>query len=149
MREFVVVAVLDECNIGDTFTMWPLHMTILPWFEAESVEEAVELLQPIAREFAPIRVELVDFAKFGANRTVRLVKLSPELHDLHKKLLREVQVNGLQIRGRYTGDHFSPHVTRTGGRDFAGDDFIIDKLYIAEALPMGKRRLIAELPFSH
>lgn len=146
VKEFLVVAILDNCNVGDTFTVWPLHMTVLPWFEIYSLGEAVALLQPIIKEFKPFTANLGEYAKYGSNRMVRLVVRSPELHDLHNKLLRAVQVNGLTIRGRYTGDHFSPHVTRTGGRDFDGDDFAISELYIAEALPMGKRRLSARLP---
>lgn len=149
MKEFVVVAILDKASVGDKFQMWPLHLTILPWFESGSVEEAVELLKPTTKEHEPVKVTLGDFAKYGANRTVRLIKPSPSLNELHKQLLRAVQASGWSIRGRYTGEHFSPHVTRTGGRDFKDDNFVIDKLYIAEALSQGYRKIVAEMNLKH
>lgn len=146
MADFVIVHILDEYETGKQFSMWPLHVTLLPWFDAPDANGVVEALTPLLEKSAPINVQLGDFAKLGAKRTARMLITSTDLKTLHEQLLKIVEDNGWPIRGRYTGSHFSPHITRTSGRDYNGDGFVIDSLHIAEALPMGKRRLVARLP---
>ncbi len=145
MAEFIVAHILDEKHVGDRFTTWPLHVTLLPPFEAAQASDIKYTLSPITELTAPIQTQLGEFARFGEKRIAQKIIVNPELAALHNKLLQAAELRGWKIDGRYLGDYYTPHVTRKLGRDYDGSSFIIDKLVIVESLGQGYRQVVDEL----
>ena len=146
MAEFVVVHLLDEHQVSDRFTSWPLHVTLLPPFQAETISDVKTALGDITEASQAVAVQVGEFAQFGAKRIAQKLIPNPELLSLHHKLLQAARLQGWQMDGRYIGDYYTPHITRKLGRDYDGTHFIIDKLAVVESLGQGYRQVVAELP---
>lgn len=145
MAEFVVAHILDDYQVGDRFSMWPLHVTVLPPFEAPDLGTVVSVFDPIAREVPPVQLQVGERARFGAKILVQKLIPNPELTSLHTKLLQAGEQAGWKIAGRYTGQHYTPHITEKAGRSYGGKPFILDKLCIVEGIGQGYRVIRHEL----
>lgn len=114
---YILVLFLEETNESFEFERWPHHVTLLPWFKANS--QALTDLERITRDHLPLEIELTEkIAMFGVREDikVRLVS-SPALHRLHTALLTaRAGLLGLN-NSRYTGQSFKPHVTLQGQQD--------------------------------
>lgn len=136
---------LDSVSVGERFTMWPLHMTILPWFSAPNIETVIAHTRDVVVNLKPFKVQVGQRAYFGQRKLpVKLIDNSHELQDLHERLLGMVNDNGWEIKGRYTGPNFRPHVTQKAGRD-AGGELLINKIHIAEAQPQNYREIVGTI----
>ncbi len=145
MAEFVVAHILDDHRAGDRFTMWPLHVTVLPPFEAPGLESVSEFIEPIVRSEEPIQLQVGERAKFGPKLLVQKIVPSPELASLHTKLLQAGESAGWNIMGRYTGNHYTPHITQKAGRSFEAAAFLLDRLSIVENIGQGYRVIHRDL----
>lgn len=124
--------------MGYCFAVWPLHVTVMPWFRHR--DDSALLAAGLGRAFSavpPFEAEMLGQAMFGPrkNRLVRLVKAPTNftlleqrarayLHKKHACLVDETT----KVRPEYC-----PHVTEQGDlylRD--GDTFRCDRLYIVE-----------------
>lgn len=146
MADYLAVCMLEPIEVGTQFTQWPLHMTIVPWFKAPDLTAVEEKLKPIAAEHRPFDVEVGERAYFGPRGKLPVMRIEniPELQSLHEDILRAVTESGWHMEGRYTGQHYTPHVTQKGGSDAQGK-LHFENFYIAEALPQGYRKIIAKL----
>lgn len=146
MRDFLVVCMLESIEIGAQFTMWPLHMTIIPWFKADELEPVIVALSSVTAQHKPFTVEVGERAFFGpkGKLPVMMIENTQELQSIHQELLELILSEGWTLEGRYTGDNYTPHVTQKGGRDAHGE-LRFDALYIAEALPQNYRKIVAKL----
>lgn len=146
MHEYVIVCMVDPAQVGDRFTMWPLHITLLPWFDAPDVQTVKEVVEQKLQGFRPFTVSVGKRSSFGVDKRlpVMLIQPSHKLQDLHDTLLTAVQEQGWELHGRYTGSHFVPHVTQKAGRDASGD-IQIETLHIAEKQSQGYRQIVGEL----
>jgi 2'-5' RNA ligase len=145
MKEFVVVQMLEPADIGTRFTIWSLHMTLLPWFEAPSKDEVISKLKAKLKNYKPFEVEVGERTHFGQHKLrVKLVNNTPRLQSLHEALLSLVSENAWKLEGRYTGQHFKPHVTRKASRDASGR-FTVDTLYVVERQPQGYREIVGKV----
>ncbi|MDQ3065213.1 MAG: 2'-5' RNA ligase family protein [bacterium] len=147
MKEFVIAHILDDVETGDRFTLWPLHVTILPPFQADNKEQVVDAVEQTIKSSAPINVQLGEFAQFGAKRIVRKLIINPELQSLHDKLLQLANLQGWDVPQKYVGRYYTPHITRKAERDYIGENFTMSELCIVEALPQGYRQIVKKLPF--
>lgn len=143
MAELVLAHILDDYEVGKRFTMWPLHVTVLPPFEVGEVDEVTEWLEQIISSVPLIQAQLGGYAGYGQNRRVRLLVSNPELKSLHTKLLQAAAEHRAEVKSHYIGRHFSPHVTLVAGRDYSGDSFEINKLALVESQPQGYRQVVA------
>lgn len=145
-RDFVIVVMLEPQKVGFRFNLWPLHITLLPWFSAPDVTAVEEACSEVVDEFKPFTVRAGERAYFGAGRrlAVKLIEDSGQLKNLHKKLLSAVTEKGWEVPGRYTGDQFKPHVTQKRGRDAEGE-IEIRKIYIVERLEQGYRKVVSQV----
>lgn len=143
MREFVIVYMVDEVEVGARFAMWPLHITLLPWFDAPGVDLVINELSKILYGIA---VTTGDNTHFGSDKrlAVTLINNTSELQTLHEKLLEMVQKKDWNLQGRYTGKLFKPHVTQKAGRSTQGK-LLIDALHIVEKQGQGYRRVIGKV----
>lgn len=146
VSDFLVVYMVDTVEVGERFTRWPLHMTILPWFTADSLNAVLEVLQPVVRQHQPFTVEVGERAFYGQIKKlpVKLIVNNEQLQALHTDVLGAVTGAGWPLQGRYTGANYSPHVTQKAGRDAEGV-LTINAVHIAEALPQGYRTIVSKL----
>lgn len=145
MDRSFLLAYLAEALVTERFTTWPLHLTVVPWFEAPNVNAVSQALRPILARFQPFKVNSGPMAYFGSKkRTVTLIEPNTNLQRLHNELLSAVLAQGWQLKGRYTGEQFKPHITHKQGRAPASE-LIIDYLWLVEALPQMYRRRVGQL----
>jgi 2'-5' RNA ligase len=146
MREFVIVYMVGPAAIGTRFTMWPLHLTLMPWFEAPYEQIVEQKLSEKLEDLSPFDVSVGEPASFGAHKRlpVSLVEHTPEIQNLHETLLEVLRENNWQLQGRYTGAAFKPHVTQKAGQD-ASRILHIDELYIIEAQPQNYRQVMGKV----
>lgn len=149
MREFVIAYMVEPVDVGVRFTMWPLHMTLLPWFEAPDAETVQhELTKKLAATRA-FDVSVGERTSFGVTKRlpVMLIKPDAKLQALHDKLLEMTAANSWPLQGRYTGTSFKPHVTQKTGKDAEGL-LHIDELAIVEAQPQNYRQMVGKVGLS-
>lgn len=148
MAEFVVAHVLDDYRLGDRFSMWPLHVTILPPFEAANLEGVDLLVKSIASKKAPMQLQVNDKTSFSSRVKVQKLVPSRELQDLHLSLLEAVEARGWHINGRYIGAHYTPHITEKSGRSYDRVSFTLDSLAIVENIGQGYRVIRSAIKLS-
>lgn len=146
MREFVIAYMVDTAEIGQRFTMWPLHMTLMPWFEAPGVRIVEQKLLEKLKDVPGFDVVVGERSSLGVHKRlpVMLITHTPELQRLHEKILETVKENNWQLKGRYTGELFKPHITQKAGRDASGT-LHIERLYIVEAQPQNYRQAVGKV----
>lgn len=148
MRQLMFVYMLEPLESNKRFTQWPLHVTLLPWFETDDIETVKAELRQVAASTPAMNLKTTERAHFGARRLpVMLIEDSRDLRDLHEKLLDITVRYGWELEGRYTGDNYLPHVTQKGGRD-APEEFRLDSLYLVESLAMGYRQVLDRVNLS-
>lgn len=145
MAEIVLAAIVDEYKVGDRFNNWPLHITVLPPFKAENVNQTIEFFQPVINSTNYIFTQLGDYAIFGKDLVVRKVVPNPELNSLHNKLLDVAIQSGIDVTGRYIGKHYTPHITRKSGRDYDGNELTISKVAVVENIGQGYKKIVQDL----
>lgn len=143
-HDLVLVYMVDDTPVGTRFQLWPLHMTLLPWFHAPDLGTVIQAVETIANRTPTIPVTVGERAHYGPNQkiTVMTMNLPKQLQLLHKQLKHMTEQHGWELQGRYTGAQYSPHVTQQAGRDVTGP-IMVDRIAIAEALPQGYRKLVA------
>jgi 2'-5' RNA ligase len=138
---------VEDKRSGDTFSEWPLHLTLVPWFRTDvRSEDLGRKLRERLGKLKPFDVIIEGEANFGARR--RLVSLVAEPTLLHtveheaRDLLHEVgawMVDETTKKRR----QFRPHVTaQKSGRLHVGDSFSCGSIYIVGQL--GGRKEIME-----
>jgi 2'-5' RNA ligase len=130
-------AFVDSREAGDTFSDWPLHLTIVPWFRtATSSEELGGELRRRLQWLGPFQVVVEGEAKFGAKR--RLVSLVAEptpLRSIEHEVREMLHEHAAWLVDETTRVRrpFRPHVTaQRSGRLQDGDAFMCEALYIVE-----------------
>jgi len=146
MKEFVLVHMVDPAEVGARFATWPLHLTLLPWFEAPDLETVQAQLKAKLKDLKPFEVTVGERSQHGdyKGRPVMNITNTPELQRLHEQLLAVIQANHWPLQGRYTGRHYTPHVTQKAGRDAQGA-MCVDAVFIAESQPLGYRQLVGKV----
>ena len=140
----MIAYMLEPVDIGDRFSMWPLHMTLLPWFEAPSAQPVEQRLSEKLKGVASFKVVVGERAIFGSQLPVMLIDHTSVIQQLHEKLLEMLEENNWQLRGRYTGASFRPHVTQKAGQDASGT-LHVTSLHIVEALPQNYRQIVGKV----
>ena len=145
MKDFVIVHMLEDYKLDRPFSIWPFHLTIMLWFTAPSQETVVKIVRPIIQKTAKIHLQVSGITPFGAKSAGTNMISSPELAELHNNLLEALRGSDFEIIGRYVGPHFLPHITTKLGKHYDKSDITIDKIQLAESLPQGYRKIVAEI----
>lgn len=123
---------------GNTFSEWPLHSTIVPWFRSSAAtRELADALKARLASTSPFKIVIGGEAGFGyhGRKLVNLIE-SPTPLEYIEKEFREI----LHARDAWIVDEttkiqrqFLPHVTVLGSnRVHAGDTINCSSLYIVE-----------------
>lgn len=152
MSRYILVFMIDTLDDGE-FSKWPLHITLIPWFEYQDDEiKLVDVLNSqIPRKVRMVKGKVGKKTWFGYSTPVRLVEPKDDLQKLHNKLLDLLKVAGVEFSSKsFTGPRFTPHVTTRGSRTIdGGQTFELNSTTLVRAVsdhPM-LRQKVAELQF--
>jgi hypothetical protein len=129
----LICAFPEPKKVGETFTRWPLHVTIIPWFQVTADEAEFErLLQEQLGEIPAFGAKVRYPRKFGFRQANVLLK--NQWQPIHDAALACVsQAAKSTVRFRFVGRWYSPHVTYQGEEHLQeGDIFWCDRVYIIE-----------------
>lgn len=134
----LLCAFLENRSAGETFTDWPLHVTIIPWFRAEvASDELANIIKQKLASMSSFMYTVAGEAGFGykGRKLVNLI-VQPSPLDSIEKYVRSV----LHEQRAWIVDEtteatrtFRPHITSLKtGRVHEGDSLLCDTLYIVE-----------------
>lgn len=134
MRDYpnILVAFTKDHREGYAFEQWSHHVTVLPWFKANS--EAIASLAEIARQHLPIVAQIGGTAMFGVKSDILVRRVeSEQLQQMHRDMLS--QHEGLLGLGNssFVGENYSPHITLSGTNDPEPGPITIEKLSLVKA----------------
>jgi len=126
---------------------WPLHVTVVPPFEADLDADAVADLLP---RVAPIPVSGGARERFGAHRTVPVTVLRPSepLLALHTAAVDALEAAGATLRDpHHLREGYRAHATdQRTGRLHPGEHALLTELSVVARAPGGLRRVAARVP---
>lgn len=95
-----------------SFSSWPLHITIVPWFRVNVDSGQLVSELPLDR-FLPFRVILGNESRLGANKPVTLIKLPSELTEIEAETRTYLHDKGAWLADETTkkAHSFLPHLT--------------------------------------
>lgn len=131
-------ALVENMHVGDMFTDWPLHVTIVPWFRADTTSE--DLGRELSRrltDLAPFVVSVAGETRMGhrGRRKVNLIVTPTPLQTIEKEARALLHEKSAWIVDETTRRQrpFVPHVThQKSGRLQEGDTFVCNSVYIVE-----------------
>jgi 2'-5' RNA ligase len=111
---------LDDLPVGTVFRPGQLHLTIIPWFTSDRVDDEVKLV--FRQKFdghQSFGLKLSENVKFGPRKNVgvTLVEPSPDLTALHNfslELFQDLQAHWA-VKNPYVSDAYVPHIRRRRG----------------------------------
>lgn len=146
--EYVTCALIDEHNTGDTFTDWPLHITLVPWFLLNDITKFKNDLTDILQDDHQIQVAVDEERVWGPN-TVNIIAYDRSLHDIHERMISLAETAGrVLVNKQYTGENYTPHITHQKSLSKQPGDLIIIKyVYVIERNSTTKqKKIIGKIP---
>jgi len=134
----LICAFVSERKVGATFRLWPLHVTIVPWFRLNAANETIVYgLERALKPIMPFESVGDDKAWFGPhrNRLARLLVASSPFVDVEERVRKYLHKKHAWLADETTKGHrvFRPHVTTQGSWGLRrGETFVCDRLYIVE-----------------
>lgn len=129
--ERLMVAHLLESVDGQNFSKWPLHITLLPWFECQE-SLAVEAIESVTEHIKKCRLSLGEVAlgsieMFGENSDIPVRRVvgaeALSLLNIHRDLLDCFDDN--LINKQYVGENYVPHIS-VSDEYYSGESDIIN-----------------------
>jgi len=153
-RRYAAAYMLDKPKLGEVFTKWPLHITVLPWFECQDIAIYVGMLEKTARKIRPFYVTVGREADFGPDGgvPVKLVNKTYPLTELHATVCRLLMYGKGHAGSREERitRPWRPHITVRGDRHIStGTKVLVDSLDIVEDIKDGRmgRKSVARIKF--
>jgi 2'-5' RNA ligase len=121
LPRFMVCHMLEEVPEDYQFSIWPPHLTIVPWFSVkeEALLNTLLAIEETARKVGSFAIKAKEKAWYGPRNDVLVTEVEDttgRLLKLHHSLLQSIQSNGGTILDlTYTDENYSPHVTLTEG----------------------------------
>lgn len=148
----LICAFIRPICIGDSFTDWPLHVTILPWFRVSDTTDRLILgltraLLPISAFTSVVEAEVLVGPR--KNRLALVIREPTTFHDIERRVRIYFHKKRAWIVDETTKKQWSfrPHVTiQKTDRMYEGENFKTDRLYIVEQ--KGTYKVVkGEIPF--
>ena len=127
--EQLVVIPLEPLKKGRAFVDWPLHITIVPWFNCLETERQrlSDLLKAAAGRHHQFDSVIGQFEWFGKNQDlhVQLIVPNRQLNDLHLDVFNTLDRSGFPIHQKeYLGASYRPHLIYKPENKLAAGDII-------------------------
>lgn len=141
-RNQIIAIGAEPFEQGQEFDVWPLHITLVPWFKDAKQSKVSDGLEAISGYIKPFHVHLGEKALFGARNDipVRLVKENDTLLNLHLKALTVVHDAKGQLDYGIVGYRYRPHMTERGS-EIELLKIPIEQLALIDGLDNGQRRV--------
>jgi hypothetical protein len=148
MNEYIFVHLIEKepvgSNLGKTI---PLHMTALHWFEVDRTADEVNQQAKLAlRGLLRLATIAEDEDMFDPDEDVPVMRLvrTPELLDLHLRLLKSMRGLGATFDNRWVGpENWSPHVTHKAESKLSPNDpVIVDDIDLISRVDKNADRII-------
>jgi 2'-5' RNA ligase len=140
----LVCAFVEPLEAGSRFAVWPLHLTIVPWFRlALNSNDVLTGLQTTTRGVHPFMVVMAGDAHFGrrGRKLVSLVALPSPVTSAEQAVRTFLKSHGAWLVDETTEQRqpYRPHVTVQGGKRLhRGDEFLCGRLCLVEQLGNAK-----------
>jgi 2'-5' RNA ligase len=112
-NEHLVVVMVEPAS-NEEFEIWPLHITLVPWFPCNDEQRLDETLQKIAGRHKEFKVRAGKLEQWGKKEKFEVQKIEDEglLHKLHWDVFRKLENNGFPIHQKdFLGEKYTPHLT--------------------------------------
>lgn len=114
-QPLMIVHDLENYPKGKCFSEWPLHITVVFYFNLEGNDEneIIEHISKIAQDIGPIYIKAGDTAMFGPNNDIPVTKLHDDgkLILLHNHLISELTKLGCHFTDLTYIDDYIPHIS--------------------------------------
>jgi 2'-5' RNA ligase len=132
----LVCALVGNFKVGDEFTRWPLHVTIVPWFRLDDLSEQIaEGLTKALTTIKPFEVVIGESALFGPRKRPAHVLKRSDLTEVEKRVRKYFHQKRAWLVDETTKKkyNFRPHITYQGEEHMASEDRVtIDRLFIVQ-----------------
>lgn len=139
----LICAFVKPLTPGAEFKLWPLHVTIVPWFRVEiSLDRIAKEIGDALTEVQPFEAVVGGEAHFGRNKLVNLVRQPTPLMEIEKKVRSVLKSHDAWIVDETTKRRrsYRPHVTeQKSERVHEGDSFLVNRFYVVEQLGGSKK----------
>ena len=140
-NEHLVVVLVEQAPRGE-FVIWPLHITIVPWFHCDDEKKLDELLASIATNSEAFIVKVGEVEHFGnhGELTVNLLENPERMHKLHWKVFDALERNNFLIHQKtFLGEKYKPHITHLGKKhSLEGEELVVSSFTLVKQLRQKK-----------
>ncbi len=141
-KEYIIAYLLEPLTEDTNFGRWPLHITLIPWFEIDKSDKAKNVVRKISSSHKPFSTTVGEKALFGSDHNIEVyvVKEKQPLRTLHNALVTELKAAGANFLDiKYMNDNYNPHITKKSYANVQpGYQLKISKIHLIEA-PIGNR----------
>jgi len=150
-NEHLVVIMLEPVPPGEEFEIWPMHITIVPWFPCDDGERLDKTLSKIAGKHKQFEVKAGKVTEWGSKEKFKVLTIDSDwrLLSLHWDVFRSLEKNKFPIHQKdYLGEKYTPHVTLRNSladetRYKSGEIIKIDKFTLVKQVRLkGSGRMI-------
>jgi 2'-5' RNA ligase len=114
-NEHLVVIMLEPQAPDEEFEIWPMHVTIVPWFPCDDSDRLDEVLSKVAGRHQGLEAKIGTTEDWGRRDRFKVIKIEDQgnqLHRLHRDVFRSLEKAGFPIHQKdYLGDKYMPHIT--------------------------------------
>ena len=128
--DYILCGFVTPVKVGDQFSDWPLHVTVVPWFQFKvPLGNLLDALHALVLPHV-FTAMVGDNTTFG-NFSVSILEATPWL-PLHDQLLNFTQRLGTHTAPHnYIGPNYTPHVThQKTDQLIPSDSFLCDAVYL-------------------
>src|SRR5579859_4047901 len=155
-NEHLVVIMLEPMQPGVQFEVWPLHITIVPWFPVNDEAKLHKTLEAAAKKHRKFIVKAGRTEKWGHQEKFDVVvveDLGHQLHRLHWDIFHSLEKNGFPVHQKdFLGAKYKPHfvvrnvVQKAQSRPPRGEVLKIPSFWLVNQLRLKKSgRMIKSL----
>jgi 2'-5' RNA ligase len=97
------------------FVIWPMHITIVPWFPVEDEKKLDEVLEKVAAKHEAFDVTVGRVQEWGKKDKfkVTLINDPGNLHRLHWDIFHSIEKKGFPVHQKeHLGESYKPHITQ-------------------------------------
>lgn len=122
MARYGLATIFEDHEVGHEFTTadLPLHLTHIDSFETDMVpDELVVKLRDELNHQKVLTVKTLTDELYGTNKDIPVtaLELTPELKDLHDRLVQFLDRQGIALRNpQFNRDNYTPHVSIYGSK---------------------------------
>ncbi len=151
----IVVHFVEQQLEGWTFARghWPLHITLVPWFETDDEEAIIRSLERVAAQTAPLTLRVGKQEMFGVNNDVpvNVIRNQVSIRKLHDDLLTALNEADTDFHEqRFVDDEYIAHIPRhevDGRFSNRGEGILVNNYRLVRLMKAKKCRVEQEFNF--